>query len=148
MGILKSITRYIVHYFFISAVVTLSLSVLAEEMDEVNTEALNKTIELLNSKSQREGVINDSKEAQKADRMAQDLMGNSENMDELYQAAGEIFRKLANDSNGDLQKMMRSLQEAQKNPEQFYNNMTDEQKAMIKNLGEKANDQRKLDSNQ
>ncbi len=131
-----------------SAVFTLSFSVLAEEMDEVNTESLNKTIQLLNSPNQRKGAIDESKEAQKADRMAQELMGSGENLDELYHTAGEIFRKIANDSNGDLQQMMRTLQEAQKNPEGFYNNLTDDQKSMIKQLSEKANDRRKLDGNQ
>ncbi len=147
MGLLKSIGGYFFQSLFMSAVFSLSFSVLAEEMDEVNTEALNKTIELLNSPSQREEAANETEESKKADRMVKDLMGNQDNVDSLYHAAGEIFRKIATDSGGDINQMMKTLQEAQTNPEAFYKNLTDEQKSMIKQLGEKANDQRKLNSN-
>lgn len=148
MGIFKKIGRYIFHYLFISAVFTLSISVLAEELDAVNTEALNKTIELLNSSSQRQTVTDTSPEAAKADNMAKELMGSPQNVDKLYNAAGEIFRKLAQDNNGEVAKMVEALQNAQGNPEAFYQSMTPEQKEMIRKLGESANQQRQLNNNQ
>ena len=145
MGIIKKFGNYVVHSLFTWAVCALSFNVLAEELNKVDSEALDKTVQMLNNPVAREGAIKENGDgAKKADKMAKDLMGSDANVQEIYKAAAEIFRKMASDNNGDLDKMMEAMGKAQQDPEGFYKTLSPEQKEMIKNLGDKAAEQQKL----
>lgn len=149
MEYLKAFGHYIVHSLFMSAVISLSMTVVAEELHKVDAEALEKTVQLLNSSAQRQEVIENSDQAKRSDDMVRKMMGgNEQNVDETYKVAAEIFRGLAKDNNGNLQDIMQAVGQAQQNPEGFYKTLSPEQQAMIKALGEKAEAQKKLNNQQ
>jgi len=143
---LKFLKKVVVSYYFAPYLLAIPITVFADGLSSVDTEALNKTIELLNSPEQRNQFIGENEEAQKTDRMVKDLMGDGLNTTQMYHVAGEIFRKLAQDNNGDADKLIESLEQAKRNPEGFYQNMTAEQKEMIRQLGDIANQSRQLNS--
>ena len=113
-------------------------SAVSGELSQPDQEAVVKTEELLNSRSKRQEVINDSSKAKSADDMARKLMGDGQELDDLYKAASEIFRNMASQNQGDGDAMSKQLEAAQGDPEAFYNSLTDEQKAMISNLANKV----------
>jgi len=143
MGFIKGFFKLLIHSFFSSAVITLSISAFAGEVSTVDAESIEKTVKLLNSKIQRQGAIDASPDASKANEMAKGLFGDGADLDQVYKAASEIFRKLANDSKGDTPNMMEVLSKAQADPEGFYKNMTPEQQEIIKNLGKTVDARRK-----
>lgn len=123
---------------FISSVFTLSFHVFAEELSKVDSEALDKTMGLLKDKSERQEVIDENPDAKKTDDMVKNLLGEGQEMEQAYAAAAEIFRKMASENKGDVGGMMKQLQDAQKDPESFYNSLNEDQKKMIQNLGKSA----------
>ena len=143
MKFIKGFFTLLLRSFFMSAVFTLSLTVFAEEMSAVDSESMEKTIELLNNRAQRQEKIDSSPDAKKANDMAKKLFGDGADLNQVYKVAGELFRKLATDNNGNSISMMEILSNAQSNPEEFFKNMTPEQQEMIRSLGKKVEDKRK-----
>ena len=84
MGLIKGFGKYVIRSIFISFVVTLSISVFADEFSQVNSEALDNTVKLLNSPAQRQDVIDKSDEAKRADNMARKLLGKDADVQQLY----------------------------------------------------------------
>ncbi|MCB0378563.1 MAG: hypothetical protein KDD33_08735 [Bdellovibrionales bacterium] len=106
--------------------------------EEVNQEALQNTMELLQNREKRDAYIKGDSKAQKADTMARQVVGDGAKLDELYKAAAVIFRDMATANNGDAKSMQEALGAAQKDPKAFYNNLTPEQRQMIKGLAESS----------
>lgn len=125
--------RYLYKGLLVSSVLTLSLSVFADE-SAVNAKALEQTMEMLQNRMQREEAIKGDKDAEKADNMAKDLVGGGENLEKLYKLSAKVFRDVANKKNGNLTDMMETLQKAQQDPEGFYKNLTPEQKKMVEQI--------------
>ncbi len=148
MGFLKFSKKVVISYLYAPYLLSLPITVFAEGLSTVDSEALQKTIELLNTQEQRDEFIGDNKEAQKTDRMVKDLMGDDQNANQLYQAAAEIFSNLTTLHNGDGNSMLETLQKAQQNPEGSYQNMSVEQKEMVRKLAEIANQKRQLNPGQ
>lgn len=144
MRLLKATGHYIIRSLFLSSVLSLSITVFAEELSKIDSDAIDKTVELLNNPSQRQQVIDNNDGAKKADQMARQLLGDGADLQQVYKAAGEIFRKLANENNGDLNKMLEKMAEGQKNPESFFNSLTPKERAMVQSLGQKANERKQL----
>lgn len=122
----------------------LATSVSAEELNKVDAEALEKTVELLNSRSQRQETIDKSADAQKTDEMVKKLVGDGADLDKIYKMSAEIFRDLAHQNKGDSAALIEQMQKAQQNPETFYNSLSPEQKKMIQEMSasiEKKNPQ-------
>jgi preprotein translocase subunit SecD len=132
----KKLGSYLIKSLFISSVVTLSLHVLAEEMSSADKEALQKTMQLLQNPNERQEVINSSSDANKADQMAKQLVGE-ENLQDVYRLAAQVMRKLAIENKGDSQSMVKEMQQAQKNPEAFYNSLSDGQRKEIMEMRRK-----------
>ncbi len=149
MAYFKKLANSLIHSLFISAVLSLSFSVLAEELSNVDSQALEKTVQLLQSRSERQKVIDESEDAKKADKMVKDMMGgDQEGVKETYKAAAAIFRSMANAHNGDAEGMVEATSKAQQNPEQFMQNLSPEQKAMIKKLSERIEKVQNIEPNQ
>ena len=108
---------------------------MAEQMDEHDQEALKKTMELLQNRMQREKVMKDDPEARQADETARQLLGDGADLEKFYKLSAQIFRNVAKENGGNVNEMMKQITKGKKDPHAFLNNMTDEQKAMIKELG-------------
>lgn len=116
----------------------LTTSVFAKDLYKVDPQALEKTAQLLENRTQRDEAISKNKDANKADLMARDLMGDGQNLDQLYKAAAKIFRSLANQTGGDNSAMMQKLSQAQQDPQSFLKNLSPEQQQLIKKLAEQS----------
>ena len=114
-----------------------SFNVFAEELSAVDTEALKNTVNMLNSKQDRENYMKDKKDAQRADGMAKQLLGD-EGADKIYAAAAEIMKSITKDSGGDPGSMMQIIEKAQGNPEGFLKNLSPKHQEMIKNLSKEV----------
>lgn len=113
-------------------------SLWADDSSEVNQKALEQTMDLLKNAEQRQKVIDKSDSAQRADKMANQVMGSEQGADELYDASSQIFRNLAESTGGDSKQMEAILSEAMKNPEGFLKSLSAQDQQLIKQLGEKA----------
>lgn len=120
------------------SVMILTTSVFAKDLYKVDPQALEKTAQLLENRTQRDEAISKNKDANKADLMARDLMGDGQNLDQLYKAAAKIFRSLANQTGGDNSAMMQKLSQAQQDPQSFLKNLSPEQQQLIKKLAEQS----------
>ncbi len=109
----------------------------------MDSEALQKTVDLMNNRSQRNEMIENNPGAKKADDMTRKLFGDGAELDAAYKAAAQIFRKLAAENNGDIQKMMEQINNGQKNPEAFYKNLGPQERQLIKNLSKGVEDRTK-----
>lgn len=109
-----------------------------KKLDAASQEALRQTIQLLNSPVQRGEVIQKDSKAKAADDQVQSLMGTPENTAKLYELAGKIMENLANQAEGDPQKMMEILEKAQRDPSSFASSFTPEQQKMLQDLAKQV----------
>lgn len=97
-------------------------------------QALEEATFLLNNPAAREAYIRNNDSAQKADRTLRDLAGSDQTADEIYRLASDVFANIMLKANGDPDKIMQLLQEAQQNPQAFANSFTPEKKKMLGDL--------------
>ncbi len=106
--------------------------------DQDNFDAsLTQTQQLLKNKNERSQAISESKNAQKADEQVKKLAPDGESYEEYYKLASEIMNNYKEEKSEE--GMKKSIDEAKRNPADFYNNLTPEQKKKIKALSEKLN---------
>lgn len=106
------------------------------QLEAADQEAMQKTIELLNNKDQREAAANHTEKGRQADAFAKKVGG--EHTDEIYQLSAKVFEKMVKKYNGDAKKMAEVLEEAQRNPSAFANSeFTAEELAALKALAQK-----------
>lgn len=96
--------------------------------------AIRETQNVLTDTTQREKAIQQSPEAQKADAQVKQLAGDQKTHEEYYKLASEIFGGYK-----DEESMKSSISNGTRDPAQFYDSLTPEQKAKIKELSEKLN---------
>ncbi len=120
------------------SVILLSITCLADEAS-INQEALEKTVNLLKDKGQRQELINKDDGAKKANDMAEKLLGKGANLEKIYELSAEILRDLANKHKGDDSAMMKEMGDAEQNPEGFLKSLNEVQRAKIKALSELVN---------
>lgn len=114
-------------------------AVVAQDLGEAEQQGLKQTQELLRDKSQRDAFIKKDAAAKKADDVLNQLGGGNEQFNaEAYQLASEVFEVLAKESGGDPAKMNKAVQEYLRDPAAFAKKFSPEQKAKLKQLGEKV----------
>ena len=104
--------------------------------DDVNATALQDTLNCLRtqtceSASTAEGMAADQ-------RAAQAVNGNSANKQALYDISADIMPILMQQSGGDPNKMLAIMQNAQTNPEGFFNSLPPEIQAKIQSAASAA----------
>jgi len=104
----------------------------AEDLDAASQQALQQTQDLMKNDSARQQVIDQSPELRKMDGKVGDLVGSPANKDKMYDISAGVMKKLTEEGGGDPEKMKALLEEAQKNPEKFFNDSfsADQQKAV------------------
>lgn len=111
----------------------LSVSAFSFE-DEVYTNALQQTQNLLKNSEARKGALNTAP-AKAADKTAEiTALGDPAAKSEVYNIAADLMPWLVEQSQGDVTKMMQLIQEAQKNPQAFLQRMPAAERQKIKNL--------------
>jgi hypothetical protein len=99
---------------------------LAQDLGAHESQGLKDTKTFLHSPEQRKEFINKDKAAKEIDDKVSALAGSSKNKEELYGISSEVLEKLVQETKGDPQKMQQILQEAQTNPQKFYEKYFDE----------------------
>lgn len=120
---------------FVSAML-LTIATFAEDDKEIEhyKNAVKQTQELLQNKSQRDAAIQQSPEAKKAAEKVKALAGDAVTEEEYYKLASEIFGNYQNE-----EAMKKSISEGMRNPAEFLNSLTPEQRAKIQELSRKLN---------
>jgi hypothetical protein len=124
------------------SVASLTFFVFGEEAIH-NKEALDKTMSLLKNRAERESFMQDNPDAKKTDLMVKDLVGEGADLEKVYQLSAEILRGLSSENGGDVNSMLKTIQEAQGNPEAFYKSLSPEHRQLIKELGSSASKNKK-----
>jgi hypothetical protein len=116
-------------------VVFLSASpLLAEKLDKNSQEALEQTLGILRSSQKRGEEIKNSPKAKAADAEVKALTGNEKNTEKLYELSAQIMQDLVTQANGDPDKMVKILEQAQKDPAGFAKTFSPEQQKLLKEL--------------
>lgn len=116
------------------ALVLVVLTARAEKLDKNAQEALEQTMGLLRSSQKRTEEINKDPKAKAANAQVESLTGNAANTQKLYELAALIMQNLAQQSAGDPDKMVKILEQAQKDPTGFAKSFTPEQKKLLQQL--------------
>lgn len=113
---------------------------------EGDLDPLQQTRNLLTDPKQREQAL-DTPAAKEADRNAEvTALGKSEYKQEMYGISSDLMPWLVEMSKGDASKMSELIQEAQKNPQAFYERMPPEVRAKIKSLSQSIDSSKKASS--
>ena len=121
----------------IVSVFGLSQSSWSEELDAYSQEALEKTTNLMNNPTERHEANSKDSKALEVDHNVQNLMGNKENMNEVYNLSAEIFKDQTHKAGGDVEKIKVQMKDANCNPAAFGNQLTPEQRQRIRELASK-----------
>jgi len=97
--------------------------------------SLMQTQDLLRNKDRRNNVIQESKEAQKADQRARSLLKTQENVDKAYGMAAQMMESIMKEAEGDPMKAREILNKGLSNPGALAERMPAEFKEMLKEVG-------------
>ena len=127
----------------ISLLILMHVGPALAELDEHQRKGLDDTKAFLKNKGERDAFIRKDKAAQEADAKVDALSGGGANKEEIYGISAEVMERLTQDASGDPEKMQIILQEAQKNPEAFYNKYFDSNaKARVRGVAGKIEGQK------
>lgn len=115
---------------------TLLVSYSASALDQASESALSQTQTLLNNQQQREQALKANPSASMAGEKVNQITTDSAAQNQIYSISAEIFNDLVREANGDSTKLMLLLEQAQKNPQQFYERLSATHKQRIKNVGD------------
>ena len=135
-SIFKTFLKSVFRSLFLSAVLTLSFSVFAEETTQIDPETLENAVDLLQDPQKRSEALAGNKEAQQNDIMIKQMMKDPAKAQQAYQVAADILRGLANENGGDFKGFLKALSEAKNDPEGLYKKLTPEQREQIQQLSE------------
>jgi len=131
---LKTTTHFLT---LASALVLANLVPNLSHGQEAKVDPLKETQSMLTDKKKREAAIKEEgSKAQQADHLAEKIAG-PQGKDDMYALSADLMVLLEKESGGDPDKMMKILEQAQKDPEAFYNRFSPEQKAKVKAITEK-----------
>ena len=98
---------------------------------------LGDTQEVLTTPAEREKALKKFPKAQQADSAVNNLSSNPKTKEMVYQMSAEILQTIAVKAEGDPKEMQKMMDEAQSNPEAFYNSLDPLTQARIRGV---AND--------
>jgi hypothetical protein len=110
---------------------------LSGELEPSAKEAVQKTQEMLRDPKERNKVIGESERGIQANREVEVLMGSPQNTNDVYNLSAEVFAKLAEEANGDPDRMMQLLTMAKENPSLFAEKWTPDQKQKLKRIADR-----------
>jgi hypothetical protein len=107
-------------------------------LDPASADALQKTLQDLQTGSDRDAIANKDPQAQAVNAQVQALAGNSANMDAIYGLSADVFEKIVKDTGGDVNKLQEIMNQAKMNPKAFYEKyFTAQEKAKLHELSGK-----------
>lgn len=114
------------------------------QLSDTDQNALNKTQDFLKNKSERNTFIKSAPDAQKHMNQMEALGLSESQKNEMFNISSDIFGDLIKKQNGDAEGLKRLLQQAEQNPEAFYNSLSPESREKIKKMGGQIQGQKSL----
>ncbi len=125
-------------FLILNSTLVLTLLHAGHTFAQEKIDPLKETQKVLTDKTKRDAAIKqEGSKAQAVDQYAEKIAG-PQGKEEMYGLSADLMAVIEKESGGDPDKMMKILEEAQKNPEAFYNRFSPEQKAKLKAIAEKA----------
>lgn len=137
MSILKFLFKSLFRSLFFSAVLSLSLTALAEntDFDATDSETMAQAMKLVQEKMASGDYDEGSENYKKAQGAAKKYLGRDVDMKKLQKLTASLIRSVSSQNGGDMAETLKQLQKAQQNPEQFHKNLTPEQKKLMQEMG-------------
>lgn len=132
-GLLNKQTYFSIFIIIACLVLTLA-SIYSPDIQAESADPIQQTQEVLTRPEAREQALEQDPKARQVDQSIQQLTGPSGTHEDVYQAASKIFTRLAQESQGDEQKLKELVEKAQKNPEAFGKQLTPEELQMIRQI--------------
>jgi hypothetical protein len=106
-----------------------------QSLDAESAAALQQTIALLTSQSERQALISANPAAENADQALGDLVNGDENQSEkIYALSASVMTAIVNSANGDLNQMNTILLELQSNPAAIANYLSPQDMADLQDV--------------
>lgn len=131
MSLLSKIGNRILNSLFLSAVLSLSFSVWAEQAG-MDDQVIEKTLADMQDPQKIAEMLKNNPQAMEL------LKGNPEANDPnaMAQIIQQALRKISSDGSGtNLKQVKEVMEEAKRDPQSFFNKLSPEQKQMLKSLG-------------
>lgn len=105
------------------------------QLGEHEQKGLKDTQDFLKNKKERQQFIDKDAKAKDVDNKVDALAGSPQNKEEIYSISADIIEKLVMETKGDAAAMQKILEQAQKDPQAFYQKYFDEKsKARVRGL--------------
>ena len=127
MGFIGRFLDRILHSLFISAVLTLSIQVLADQVGDQASEKLNVQLQALQNPEVLAELI-------KNNPAAQNLLQDGVDPKQAAEMMSKMIRQISSEGGGS-QNINKMREEIAKDPQKAINGLSDEQKKMIESLG-------------
>jgi FtsZ-interacting cell division protein ZipA len=118
------------------AIIALFSVSLWADLDAPSQQALDQTQSLLTSPADRQKYIEQHPDAAAADERVKSLTSSPEEQKAVYDLSAQVFSTTTKQTNGDVAKQKELLEQAQKNPEAFFNSLPADQQKAIRSLAD------------
>ena len=126
----------VIQFSLIISLLFLAPRSLSENLDASSQEALVKTMQLLQNKSQRDAYIKNNNDAKGAGQQMKNLSTSPEVEQKMYELAAEIMKTMTHKHKGDGTAMMNATTAGKGNPEDFASQFTPKQRQMLKEIAD------------
>ena len=123
------------------ATILISPAAFAEEdgLDTADMQALQETSKMMLNSDLRAAAIKDNANALQVDAQVKALThGDKQKEEEMYRVASDVFAKIVKEEGGDMEKIQARLNAYMKNPDSLGHAMSDQQKAVVRQLSSQA----------
>ena len=110
----------------------------ADEPDAASVEALAKTQQFLKNPAERDAVIAGSANARAVDAQVRGLLGSGAGREGIYSLSGDVLEDLVKATGGDTNRMLQLLQGAEKDPQAFFDGLSEKSRQAIRELSSQA----------
>ncbi|PIT98672.1 MAG: hypothetical protein COT74_13295 [Bdellovibrionales bacterium CG10_big_fil_rev_8_21_14_0_10_45_34] len=107
----------------------------SSDLSEQDNWAMQQTLKLLQDPGLRTKAVNENSRAKGADTKVQELMQNDpEKVQRLYEISAKVFERMTKQNSGDSSALAQQVDPSKINAEDFANNLTEEERKMIREL--------------
>jgi hypothetical protein len=114
----------------------------ADELDEFSNQALLETQHILVDQKSRQNAIAQSAASHQADSQVRSIAGNPQNVQQMYQISSDVFGDIVKKSQGNPAQVEETVDDLKSNPQNLYQNISENSRLKIKELSEKISNER------
>jgi hypothetical protein len=114
----------------------------AQSLDPNSAAALDAVMRMLQDPAQRGATIAGSPQASAVDRQMQSMLKTPELQQEFYELAAAMFAEIVQNAGGDVSRMGRTIESAQRDPAGFVATLSPQTRERLRVLSGKLGEQR------